>query len=152
MFAYGLNLPSPTKAAPAIDLDLRKAAPGRAISASSGPFFLGSTYSSNEEPRDRQVSVFFFGGGHADHLWTLLRGVRSVVTGKFQASDVQSPQKRARLLSPLTAVISGFSQANLEPPPPPQARWKLHAPLDAPPTRAGRRQYHHRASRRGTVH
>src|SRR5258707_8999896 len=112
MFPYRINIPSPTKAAPAIDLELRKAVPCRAISASSGPFFLGSTYSSNEEPRDRQVSVFFFGGGHADHLWTLLRGGRSVVTGKFQASDVQSPQKRGPLLLPLTAGYFFFFQAS----------------------------------------
>src|SRR5258708_9233179 len=117
MFPYRINIPSPTKAAPAIDLELRKAVPCRAISASSGPFFLGSTYSSNEEPRDRQVSVFFFGGGHADHLWTLLRGVRSVVTGKVQASDVQSPPKRARLLLPPTAGISVISEATLNPSP-----------------------------------
>src|SRR5258708_17381689 len=105
MFPYRINIPSPTKAAPAIDLELRKAVPCRAISASSGPFFLGSTYSSNEEPRDRQVSVFFFGGGHAGHLWTLFRGGRSVVTRKVQASYVQSPQELSRVLSPLTAGL-----------------------------------------------
>src|SRR6266851_6257396 len=59
MFPYRINVPSPTKAAPAIDLVLRKAVRCRAISASSGPFFLGSNYSSNEESRDRHVSVFF---------------------------------------------------------------------------------------------
>src|SRR5258708_19492190 len=102
MFPYRINIPSPTKAAPAIDLELRKAVPCRAISASSGPFFLGSTYSSNEEPRDRQVSVFFFGGGHAGHLWALLRGVRELTTGQVQAPKLHAPHQQPPHLSPPT--------------------------------------------------
>src|SRR5258708_17982137 len=94
MFPYRINIPSPTKAAPAIDLELRKAVPCRAISASSGPFFLGSTYSSNEEPRDRQVSVFFFGVGPADHPWTPFRGVPAVPTVKVLTADAQLPPRQ----------------------------------------------------------
>src|SRR5437667_10334608 len=59
-FSYRINIPNPTRTAPAIDFDLRKAVCCLAIAASSGPFFLGSTYSSNEESRDRQDSLIFF--------------------------------------------------------------------------------------------